>query len=104
MSERSTFSPLTLILSIAAIIIRFSIFVPMYWKHRLPPDSENPGIGKSFETIELRPLNKAATPVDLKKLRGHVLLINFWGTWCPPCRLELPHLVEMYRDLRKNSQ
>jgi len=104
MSARSTFSPLVLILSVAALVIGLSIFVPMFWKDRFPADSANPALGKAFETIELRPLNKAAMPIDLKKIRGHVLLINFWGTWCPPCRLELPHLVKTFRDLRTNPQ
>jgi len=104
MPERSTFSPLILILSIAAIVLGLSIFVPMFWKNRLTVDSSNPAIGKSIDTIQLRPLNKAAKPIDLKIIHGHVVLINFWGTWCPPCRLELPHLVKMYRDLSKDPQ
>ena len=31
-------------------------------------------------------------------LRGKVLLINFFATWCGPCKLELPHLAEIYAD------
>jgi len=33
----------------------------------------------------------------LKHLRGQVVLINFWATWCPPCRKEMPDLETLYR-------
>ncbi|MGH8291407.1 MAG: TlpA family protein disulfide reductase [Steroidobacteraceae bacterium] len=34
---------------------------------------------------------------DLAKLHGKVVLINFWATWCSPCRLEMPTLNALYR-------
>lgn len=36
----------------------------------------------------------------LPQHRGHVVLLNFWATWCPPCRAETPDLVKIANDYR----
>ncbi|HEY52520.1 MAG TPA: redoxin domain-containing protein [Caldilineae bacterium] len=34
--------------------------------------------------------------VTLNDLKGHPMIINFWATWCPPCRREMPDLIKAY--------
>jgi len=38
-------------------------------------------------------------PVSLAALRGQVVFVNFWATWCPPCREEMPTMVELGKRL-----
>jgi len=42
----------------------------------------------------------AQTKITLSQLRGQVVVLNFWATWCAPCVEEVPSLVEMQRRLK----
>lgn len=41
----------------------------------------------------------AGETVSLRELEGQVVLLNFWGTWCGPCRREMPEFQDIYEDL-----
>lgn len=48
--------------------------------------------GKRAPEIDLPTLNGGR--IELSKLRGHGVVVYFWGTWCPPCRDEFPELIK----------
>jgi peroxiredoxin len=62
------------------------------------------GCDKEVEALQtapdftLRALN--GDSVSLKTYRGKVVLLDFWATWCAPCRLSIPELVELQKKYR----
>jgi len=46
-----------------------------------------------FDTV-----NVEGEPIALSSLRGKVVLLNFWATWCGPCRIEMPGFERQYRN------
>lgn len=58
------------------------------------------GAGNPGAAPEFRLANRAGGQVALSELRGQVVMINFWASWCGPCRQEFPALDEMYRKYK----
>lgn len=53
---------------------------------------------KSLWPIELHLKDIDGKAIKLDEYKGKALLIDFWATWCPPCRAELPNLLEIYKE------
>jgi peroxiredoxin len=55
-----------------------------------------PEVGALAPEFSLQGLDGEA--VRLSQFRGRVVLLNFWATWCGPCRLEMPAIQDRYND------
>ncbi|MES1986832.1 MAG: redoxin domain-containing protein, partial [Pseudomonadota bacterium] len=40
---------------------------------------------------------------DLSQYKGKIIVLNFWATWCPPCREEMPELSELYTEYKNKN-
>jgi thiol-disulfide isomerase/thioredoxin len=72
----------------------------------LDPDrllAQTPTLGRDlFEPAFALP-DLAGKPVRLEDYRGKVTLVNFWASWCGPCREEFPHMAELYKSLPRDQ-
>jgi thiol-disulfide isomerase/thioredoxin len=56
---------------------------------------KKPAKVSDLPAVELKDLNGGS--VDLSQYRGKPLIVNFWATWCGPCRFEIPMLNELHK-------
>jgi thiol-disulfide isomerase/thioredoxin len=57
--------------------------------------------GERFYDLAFR--EPSGRPMKLSDLRGSVVVLHFWGSWCPPCRREMPELQQLHRALGDSS-
>ncbi|GIN90901.1 peroxiredoxin family protein [Siminovitchia terrae] len=112
------------LLSIAIIILAIAIVAVNLWKpvekeaakEKSNSETEDvkvadenvPGVnlsevkeGKMAPDFELVTLN--GETVKLSDYRGKKVILNFWATWCPPCRAEMPHMQNFYEQNKDNG-
>ena len=63
----------------------------------LPTPAMAQGLAAGSRAPEIELSKLQGGKVKLSRLRGHPVVVTFWGTWCPPCREEFPELDALYR-------
>lgn len=96
-SQRTLFRVILVV--VAAVVLSYSVNPSC--RRSGPNGDSHSAVGRRLSDVEFRSLANPDHWVNNEELRGRVVLINFWGTWCPPCRAEMPDLNalnEKYRD------
>ncbi len=84
---------------IVPVLLLLVVAVYFLFENLTPFDRQRPEVGESAPEISLTDLG--GSKVRLSDLRGKVVLVNFWASWCPPCKEEIPGFQKVflaYRD------
>ncbi len=69
----------------------------------LATNPANEGLGKGDQAPNFTLTTLTGEEVTLSEYQGKNVILNFWATWCPPCKAEMPHMQNYYEDIASDS-
>ena len=80
-------------------------------KSRVPPESKGAqgvvfkksGLTLGTPAAEFKLIDLEGKWLSLSDYKGKVVLLNFWATWCGPCRVEMPSMEVLYQEFKKDG-
>ena len=91
--------------ALVLIVVALAVGLMLYTGSRMQSSSGGPGAanrlsgevkGRAAPDFELQRLD--GTTLRLSSLRGKAVVLNFWATWCAPCKVEMPWLTELQKQ------
>ncbi len=100
LTDRQERSPLVTWIGLGFLFVLFGIYLTLRPMLTQGTDGgQHPAVGQRLLSVDLQALTGAVPDIRSRDLQGKVVLLNFWGTWCPPCRKEFPHIAKLHEDL-----
>lgn len=83
-----------------SLLLAVGVFIGSSWQADQPPGGICDAAAQEAPLdFTLKDINGDA--VNLVKYKGHVIVLNFWATWCAPCQFEVPRLVRLQNQYRE---
>lgn len=92
---------LTLVVACGIVLVPFSGAEPAQSGKRSTLERGMVQVGDKAPNFALRDL--AGKVMSLSQFRGKVVLLNFWATWCGPCRVEMPAMEQLYQTFPRGE-
>jgi peroxiredoxin len=82
--------------------------ISIYAAYKLMSDMDSRGTEKFSEFIGTESTDFTMTDIQgnaikLSELRGRRVILDFWATWCPPCKKEIPHFIELRKEVESDK-
>jgi len=97
-----------------SVLVTFFLLFTFVFPHQATAQVSADAV-QAFRNANIRILDQRATPRDftlplldggnatLSSYRGEVVILNFWATWCPPCREEMPSMENLYQRFKDDG-
>jgi thiol-disulfide isomerase/thioredoxin len=83
------------LLLVAVAIVGSAVSMPGFAQSVIPV--------RAGSTLDFELQDLDGNPMRLSQFRGHPVIVDFWATWCPPCRKQIPELKDLYSRYHKSK-
>ncbi len=92
-----------IIVFLSVIIVKMPAIVKSFTSGKSKLSIKKSGNQILAPDFSVSSINYKDKTLSLKNYKGKIVLVNFWATWCPPCRAEIPRLEKFYKLHKKDG-